>query len=443
VTTGAPEPIVIAPPDTTSMEHEGEGKSEGESLEDICKIDPAACPKLDMEKEAAKTIVVDEQLSQAEAKVYAVQQSAGAGGPEILLTGPLAGAPAVRKIRSGGLFSQAPAPPPPTPPSAIPVKPAEAAQPELYDIEAKTRIEVADVAKARKDVLALARSVGGQVMNEAVEDNANSQGASLSLRIPAERVFLFCDLLEQVGKVTSSSLESKEVSKKLADTEVLQRNLEQTLRRYEELLAKATTVADTIQIEAQLMRIRTALDRVRSDLEWAKGRVERSTVYVTLALASTAAPLDPQPKLHPGLRLPLLYDVPPGDSPVSSAVYAGGGLSIAWPRVFSADLDLLTSLEKNRSGTVDFYVVTVGTELYSDLLGGGTRTFLNPYIGFRAGFAHAPNQSFVPLGGTLGVDLYKTNGVLLAVETRAYALVAREEGADFALEPALTVNVAY
>ncbi|HEX6766559.1 MAG TPA: DUF4349 domain-containing protein, partial [Polyangiaceae bacterium] len=410
----APEPIVIAAPETYSMDQKDEAKAEGEGLEDICKIDPAACPNLDMEKEAERSLVADEQVSQEEAKIYAVQQLSERGGPEIQLTGPLAGAPAVRKLRSGGLFSSAPTPAPPTPPSAIPVKPAQAsqAQPELYDIEAKTRIEVTDVAKARKDVLALARSVGGQVMNEAVEDNANSQGASLSLRIPAERVYLFCDLLEQVGKVTSSSLESKEVSRKLADTEVLQRNLEQTLRRYEELLAKATTVAETIQVEAQLMRIRTALDRVRSDLEWAKGRVERSTVYVTLALASTAAPLDPQPKLHPGLRVPLLYDIPPGDSPVSPALYAGGGISIAWPRVFSVDLDLLTSLEENRSGTIDFYVFTVGTELYSDLLGGGTRTFLNPYIGFRAGFAHAPNQSFLPLGGTLGVDVYKTNGVL-------------------------------
>ncbi|HVR18733.1 MAG TPA: hypothetical protein VMS65_03525, partial [Polyangiaceae bacterium] len=41
------------------------GADEGSGLEDICKIDPAACPNLDMEKEAARKF--NEPL-------YAVQQ---------------------------------------------------------------------------------------------------------------------------------------------------------------------------------------------------------------------------------------------------------------------------------------------------------------------------------------------------------------------------------
>jgi outer membrane beta-barrel protein len=44
---------------------EGEAVEEGGGLEEICKIDPAACPNLDMEKEAARPLRED---------IYAVQQ---------------------------------------------------------------------------------------------------------------------------------------------------------------------------------------------------------------------------------------------------------------------------------------------------------------------------------------------------------------------------------
>ena len=38
---------------------------------------------------------------------------------------------------------------------------------------------------------------------------------------------------------------------------------------------------------------------------------------------------------------------------------------------------------------------------------------------------------------------YESSSILFAVETRAYTLIARDEGPDFAIEPALGLNVAY
>ena len=47
------------------------------------------------------------------------------------------------------------------------------------------------------------------------------------------------------------------------------------------------------------------------------------------------------------------------------------------------------------------------------------------------------------MGGVLGVELLKSEAVLLSLETRAYALIGRKEGPDFALEPGLGLNFAY
>lgn len=420
-----PDPIAVKAPELYT------GKPGGTStggIEDICKIDPAACPNLDMEK--GKSRVFKETL-------YNIQQTAPAG--EILLTGPLSGAPVVRSSGGGSAGASVVA----RAPAAIPVKPVAAARAELFDIEAKIRIEVADIEPGRKKLTALVRAHGGQVMNEAVQYDEAVRGASLSLRVPSERVHAFLERLAEIGVVRSSTLETNEVSRKIADAEVIVRNLERVLSRNEELLAKAVNVNETMAIEAELARVRTELDRVRGDLEWAKDRVARSTVYVTLALASDHEPVTAKAKLHPGLRAALFYDVLPSDTPEPSTAYAGGGLSIAWPRRFSLDLDLMTSLRERRGDAIDFYIATVGTDLYSDFFGDGRRSFLNPYIGFRTGFAHAPNQLLFPVGGTLGLDLYKSTAILFAFETRAYALVGRDEGVDFGLEPSLGLNIAY
>lgn len=280
-------------------------------------------------------------------------------------------------------------------------------------------------------------------MNEAVEDSSGRRGAALSLRVPSAGVRAFVAGLGDVGKVRSSTLETREVSRSLSDAAVIQRNLELAMSRYEELLRKAANVGEATAIEGELMRVRTELERVKGDIEWAKDRVARSTVYVTLSLAPVERELEPVAKFYPGLRAVLLVDVPPSSADVGTTTFAGAGLSLQWTRAFDIDLDLLNDLTQARGSSVDFYALTVGTAFYSDYFGGGKRRRLNPYFGFRTGYAHAPHQSLFPLGGVLGIELVKSEVLLFSLEARAYGLIGRTAGPDFAVEPALGLNVAY
>jgi len=364
-----------------------------------------------------------------------------AAGGDILLNGPLAAAPAVRSISYGYQAEEEASPP--SPPAAIPVKPAIADRAEQFDIEAKVKLEVTEVEAARGQLMKLTEAFDGQVMNEAVEAGVSTRGAALSLRIPSPGVRKFVARLGEVGKVTSSSIEAREVSRTLNDAAVVQSNLEHAISRYEELLAKAANVAEATQLEAALMRVRTDLARVKSDIEWSRDRVARSTVYVTLSPTPEAAANEPVAKFYPGLRATLLVDMPPTATGASTTSYAGGGLSLQWGRVIDIDIDFLHDLGSAQSSAVDFYVITLGTSLYSEYLGGGRRRTLNPYVGFRTGYAHAPGQSLFPLGGTLGLDLYKSERLLFGFEARAYAMIGREHGPDFVIEPALGLNFAY
>ena len=399
-----PEPIAIAAPKTYSSR---------ERPEELCRIDPGAC----------------------------------ASSSPIGLTGPLAGAPVVRKVRSGyGYVAEQSASSdsgsPPAPPPAIPVA-QRTPRVEFFDIEARIQLEVSDVASGRGRLVALTQAFGGQVMNEAIEESVERRGASLSLRVPSVTVHAFVERLKELGKVRSTTLETREVGRSLQDAEVLQHNLEQALARYEELLAKAANVAEATALENELARVRTDLARVKSDLAWTRDRVARSTVYVTLAPASVSVVAGGRAKIYPGLRALFLLQVPPKSVSERPLTYLGAGLSFQWSRLFDVDLDLLNDLGRTRGTAVDFYALTLGSALYSEFLGGGRRRTLNPYFGFRGGYAHMKARGFGAFGGSVGVELYKTQRLLVALESRFYGLFGADGGPDFGFEPSLSVNLAY
>ncbi|MFZ5890084.1 MAG: DUF4349 domain-containing protein [Myxococcota bacterium] len=424
----APEAIPLAVPTTYRVREQTD-----QDLGDVCKIDPAACPKLDMQVEARRPL---------RENIFATQQVAREDSAEIVLTGPLSAAPAVRADRRFHTATIAEAPP--TPPAAIPVATPRAARPEMLDIEARVSIEVTNIASARNILTGLVTHAAGQVINEVIEDQAttNTRGASFSIRVPSPAVHDFLAQLPNVGRIISQRVQTNEISRTVSDAETLLKNLERALERYQQLLDKAANVTEALAIEAELQRVRTSLERVRGDLEWMRDRVARSTVYVTLALDAedTDAIQQRNAKLHPGVRASLLLDIPPT---AENRTFAGAGLSLAWTRSFSLDLDLMKRIDRRADGNINAFLLTLGGDLYSDFLGRGRRRWLNPYFGFRAGYARNLGQNALTLAGTLGLELFKSPYFLLDLQTRAHALIGPDDGVHIGLQPILTTSFAY
>ena len=69
--------------------------------------------------------------------------------------------------------------------------------------------------------------------------------------------------------------------------------------------------------------------------------------------------------------------------------------------------------------------------------------YLNPYLGWRAGYARFEGHHQALLGATLGLELYKNDWFDLDLEARNHLLFGGELGAHYALEPALGVSVAF
>ncbi len=415
-----------------------------QGLDEICAVDPEACPKLDFSKDATHNrpssgSVADAAaerstlLSQSSAKAVSVESASAEQGPEILLTGPLAGAPAV----SGGGGGRAIAKPVAKPPPQTKTK-ERANAVVMRDVEARLHVEVDDIERATKKVRAMVESVGGQVVNDVVEDSATNYGAAISVRIPTGSTHEFLDQVGALGKLRSRKVVTQDIGRRYFDAQILLRNLNKTLARYEALLEQAQDVKDMAIVEANLARVRTRIERVEGDLRWMADREARSTVYVTLSTTlANQGPVPAQAKLWPGARAVLPIDL------ANREVFIGGGASLLGSRGFSIDVDIARSRDAEASER-DWFALGTGGDLYSDLLGGGRRAFLNPYLGFRVGYLHARGNHEFSGAAVLGVELYRSRFVLVDSHLQTLALFGAEGlGLHAAVQPMLGVYFAF
>jgi hypothetical protein len=333
---------------------------------------------------------------------------------------------------------------------AAPAAPAAAAgvavQPtrDMLDIEAQVSVTVTKVRPALVQLHELAARLGGAVTEERV-DNASGYGsAQLTMRVPSSATEGVFRELEKVGTVTDQSLTARDIGKQYFDGNLRLSSLEATLRRYEEILKMATKLEEVLRLEQELGRIRAEIEQVKGNQRWLADRAARATLHVKLRerqpeMAREPAPEPlPEAKFYPGLRFTTLVDF----GKHATEGYVGGGLSLRSSRAFSLDLDLLKRPGSETRGP-DAIAASIGGELYSELLGGGKRRFLNPYLGWRLGYVWFDDDNQVLVGATLGLELYKNRWIAFDAEARNYLIFVGDRGAHYGLSPALTARVAF
>jgi hypothetical protein len=393
------------------------------SARGICDVDPSSCPR----GQTVRTVDVS-------ARVYASEESVASSS-----TGSLV----------GGLFGSAPsAPTPQLPPGS---NPTNGDPQEMIEVEARLAIQCESVTKAATSFRQLARASGATITLDEASAGTTSTEVTFEVRVPMASYERFVDAFGALGIVRAREVKARDVAKEYHDAQLLLRNQEAAMKRYEDLLATAHAVAEVLEIERQLERLRAEIDRIKGDIAWMKDRVARATIRVRFYPSTMAndAVFAPEATLYPGLRAEALVDL---RDETQRAGYAGGGLSlqfkralgITFGRAFTIDFDLARSAFGDRPSRSKYaYLALLGSDFYSDLLGGGRRTFLNPYLGWRAGYAQTEGHGDLAIGGVLGLDLVKTSALLIDLHVRVLALAGSELGPHLAVGPGLGANVAF
>jgi hypothetical protein len=141
----------------------------------------------------------------------------------------------------------------------------------------------ADFEQNYDTILALAESAGGYASSvNQYELQADKRAASFTLQIPAENLDSFLVGLEAIGRITERYESADDLTTQYSDTELRLKTQQDKMTRLEELLLKAESVEDLLQIESEIANTQYQLDSLETALREIDRQVDYAAVSVYL-----------------------------------------------------------------------------------------------------------------------------------------------------------------
>ena len=202
--------------------------------------------------------------------------------------------------------------------------PAEAANGAYYDMEsAKSEdggltgdtdstvlpegrkwIITVNMSAETEDLDALMEALNGKIstLGGYVEDQDSHNGsmyssrryrsASLTVRIPAERVDEFTEEMSGIANVVSTNLSREDITLSYVATESRVKALQTEEARLLELMEQAETMADLLEIESRLTDVRYELENRASQLRLYDNQVDYATIYLSIDEVQEYTPVE-------------------------------------------------------------------------------------------------------------------------------------------------------
>lgn len=168
--------------------------------------------------------------------------------------------------------------------------PEEAVDRELITTGNAT-LAVDDPFGAAEQIADLVEEAGGRV--EARDERAATDdepgSASMTLRIPADRVSATLDALDELGEVRDRHVETVDVTGTAQDLDARIEALTTSTERLRELMADADRTSDLIEIEAELSTRQAELDSRVSERNRLSDEVAMSTLHVEIVAEGSPA----------------------------------------------------------------------------------------------------------------------------------------------------------
>ena len=128
--------------------------------------------------------------------------------------------------------------------------------------------------------------LGGYVENSSISGNSYSytttRYASYTIRIPADKLNEFVDIVGELGNVTQENESVEDVTLQYVDVESHKKALETEQARLMELLSTAENMEDLLAIESKLSDIRYEIESYESQLRLLDNQIDYSTVHVEI-----------------------------------------------------------------------------------------------------------------------------------------------------------------
>lgn len=144
-------------------------------------------------------------------------------------------------------------------------------------------LKVNDLEAARLRVDSLVTAYDAYYANERYHDTDRESSYHLSIRVPAGNFELLSAALEGGGgRVLYKEVDARDVTEQFIDMETRLASMRIYLERYRELLGRANTVQEILEVENRIRQLQEEIDSTEGRLRYLKDRVDYSTLELML-----------------------------------------------------------------------------------------------------------------------------------------------------------------
>jgi hypothetical protein len=147
---------------------------------------------------------------------------------------------------------------------------------------------VKDVEQSLDEIAAIANKLGGFVVNSSKSGNEDSVRGNMSIRIPAEKYDeAIIELRAIAVQVPDESTDSQDVTEEYIDLTARLSTLEATEAQYLELLKKAETVEDILNVQQALSNIRQEIESLKGRIQYIERTTDMSLININIREEAT------------------------------------------------------------------------------------------------------------------------------------------------------------
>lgn len=170
--------------------------------------------------------------------------------------------------------------------------------------EGRKWIITVNMSAETEDLDALMEALNGKIsgLGGYVEDQDSYNGsmyssrryrsASLTVRIPAQRVDEFTEEMSGIANVVSTNLSREDITLSYVATKSRVKALQTEEARLLELMEQAETMADLLEIESRLTDVRYELENRASQLRLYDNQVDYATIYLSIDEVQEYTPVE-------------------------------------------------------------------------------------------------------------------------------------------------------
>jgi hypothetical protein len=148
---------------------------------------------------------------------------------------------------------------------------------------------VSDVGQSIAKIGSLVTGLGGFV-EKSTQTNSGGHSASIAVRVPSARLDQAITQIKGLATtVDRESTEARDVTREYIDLDARLRNAQAEETQYLQILKRATTIKDTLDVTEKLSDVRGRIEQMQGEMKFLTAQIDMSTLEILLRSEADAA----------------------------------------------------------------------------------------------------------------------------------------------------------